>query len=368
MPSIHPYAPRGIPADVADLMARFGLTVRDLLTTDRQSAKLRHGMAIARAVILYHMPAHALAAAITPDNDASGAACRSFIPSLLEIAEREQLTARALAWNGCPWATAGCGGDGGGCLAFSGHAGLAFNGNAVQAARGRRTLAMLSDQACYGRSVFWAVLRHLRAARKDNLPLSVRLRGTDEGPAMGWHRLPVTLSSAESRSIADRYGVDAMPGTLTMAERLASVPDLHGYEYSKAPLEGPLGLIAQRAAGFDITASFKADSATACDDGLRALQNGFRLAVPVAVKRGDPLPVGLTLSHGGQSVTVSTVDGDLHDHRWMDGQGSDAVAVMLRTKKSTGSVASVADLFSLQPHDRPQRLADGTVRLAWAES
>jgi|9_EtaG_2_1085328.scaffolds.fasta_scaffold21929_2 hypothetical protein len=366
MPSIHPYAPRGIPSDVADLMARFGLNVRELLTTDRQSAKLRHGVAIARAVILYHMPARALAAAITPDNDANGAACRSFIPSLLELAEREQLTARALAWNGCPWATAGCGGDGGGCLNFSGHGGMAGNGNAVQAARGRRTLCMISNPETYGRAVFWAVLRHLRAARRDGLPLSVRLRGTDEGPAIGWHRLRVTLSSAESRSIADRYGVDAIPGALTMAERLASVPDLHGYEYSKAPLDGPLGLLAQRQ-HCDITASFKADSAMACHDGLAALQNGFRLAVPVAVKRGDPLPVGLTLSHGGQSVTVSTVDGDLHDHRWMDGQGSDAVAVMLRTKKSAGSVASVADLFSLQPHDRPQRLADGTVRLAWAD-
>ena len=362
MPSIHPYAPRGIPSDVADLMARFGLTVRDLLTTDRQNAKLKKGQAVARALILHHLPARALAAAITPDNDASGAACRSFIPSLLELAEREGLTARALAWNGCPWATAGCGGDGGGCLAFSGHGGM---GQTVAAARGRRTLAMLSDPTVYGRAVFFACMRHLRAARRDNLPLSVRLRGTDEGPQpMGWHRLPLTLSSAESRSIADRYGVDAMPGTLTMAERLASVPDLRPMEYSKAPLDGPLGLLAQRAAGFDITASFAADRATACHDGLAALQDGFRLAVPVAVKRGDPLPVGLTLSHGGQSVTVSTVDGDRHDHRWLDEHG---VAVMLRTKRSAGSVASVADLFSLQPHDRPQRLADGTVRLAWAD-
>ena len=362
MSSIHPYAPRGIPADVAHLMARFGLTVRDLLTTDRQNAKLKKGQAVARALILHHLPARALAAAITPDNDANGAACRSFIPSLLEIAEREQLTARALAWNGCPWATAGCGGDGGGCLAFSGHGGM---GQTVAAARGRRTLAMLANETVYGRAVFWAVLRHLRAARRDGLPLSVRLRGTDEGPQpMGWHRLEIPVSTSEARSIRDRYGVDAMPGTLTMAERLASVPDLRPMEYSKAPLNGPLGLLAQRQ-HCDITASFKADSATACHDGVAALQNNFRLAVPVAVKRGDPLPVGLTLSHGRESISVPTVDGDRHDHRWEDPHG---VAVMLRTKRSAGSVASVADLFSLQPHDRPQRLADGVVRLAWAES
>ena len=241
---------------------------------------------------------------------------------------------------------------------------MAANGNAVQAARGRRTLAMLSDPTVYGRAVFFACMRHLRAARRDNLPLSVRLRGTDEGPLMGWHRLQIPVSTSEARSIRDRYGVDAMPGTLTMGERFASVPDLHGYEYSKAPLDGPLGLIAQRQ-HCDITASFKADSATACHDGLAALQNNFRLAVPVAVKRGDPLPVGLTLSHGRESISVPTVDGDRHDHRWKDPHG---VAVMLRTKRSAGSVASVADLFSLQPHDRPQRLADGVVRLAWAES
>jgi len=360
MPSIHPYAPRGIPSDVADLMARFGLTVRDLLTTDRQNAKLKKGQAIARALILHHLPARALAAAITPDNDANGAACRSFIPSLLEIAEREGLTARALAWNGCPWATAGCGGDGGGCLAFSGHGGM---GQTVAAARGRRTLAMISAPEVYGRAVFWAVLRHLRAARRDNLPLSVRLRGTDEGPVMGWHRLPVMITSAEARSIADRYGVETMPGILPMGQRL-DVPDLHALDYSKAGTDGALGLIAQRAAGFDVTASFAADRATACNDGLAALQNGFRLAVPVAVKRGDPLPVGLTLSHGGESISVPCVDGDRHDHRWKDPHG---VAVMLRTKRSAGSVASVADLFSLQPHDRPQRLADGVVRLAWAD-
>jgi len=273
------------------------------------------------------------------------------------------LTARAMAWNGCPWATAGCGGDGGGCLAFSGHGGTALNGNAVQAARGRRTLAMISAPEVYGRAVFWAVLRHLRAARRDGLPLSVRLRGTDEGPAIGWHRLRVMITSAEARSIADRYGVETMPGILPMGQRL-DVPDLHAYEYSKAGTDGALGLIAQRAAGWDITASFAADRATACHDGLAALQNGFRLAVPVAVKRGDPLPVGLTLSHGGESISVSCVDGDRHDHRWLDEHG---VAVMLRTKRSAGSVASVADLFSLQPHDRPQRLADGTVRLAWSD-
>ena len=360
MPSINQYAPRGIPSDVADLVARFGLTVRELLTTDRQNAKLKKGQAVARALILHHLPARALAAAITPDNDASGAACRSFIPSLLEIAERERLTARAMAWNGCPWATAGCGGDGGGCLAFSGHGGM---GQTVAAARGRRTLAMISAPEVYGRAVFWAVLRHLRAARRDGLPLSVRLRGTDEGPAIGWHRLPVMITSAEARSIADRYGVETMPGILSMGQRL-DVPDLHAYEYSKAGTDGPLGLIAQRAAGFDITASFAADRATACHDGLAALQNGFRLAVPVAVKRGDPLPVGLTLSHGRESISVPTVDGDRHDHRWQNPHG---VAVMLRTKRSAGSVASVADLFSLQPHDRPQRLADGTVRLAWAD-
>jgi hypothetical protein len=348
---INPSRPCAVPADARALLQRFGLTTSTLLTTDRQSPKLRKGEASARAVILHHLPARALAAAITPANDGATPA-RSFIPALLELAEREGITAAARRHDGCPWSTGGCAM---GCLNWSGHGGLNVS---VAAARGRRTLAMLADPAAYGRAVLWSVLRHLLRARRDGLPLACRLRGTDDHP---WHRHAVPISEPEAEAIAARYGVDVAPGVETMAARLAALPELRPYEYSKAPTLGPLGLIAQRDAGADVTASFAADRATAAADGIAAIRAGFRLAVPVALRKGDPVPSHLTLAVGGEAVTVAAIDGDASDHRWADPHG---VAVILRTKRSRGA-GPESDAFSLAAHGLPQYLADGSVELIW---
>ena len=265
------------------------------------------------------------------------------------------LVAAARRHDGCPWATSGCAM---GCLNWSGHGGLNVS---VAAARGRRTLALLADPAAYGRAVLWSVLRHLLRARRDGLPLAVRLRGTDDHP---WHRHAVPISEAEAEGIAQRYGVDVAPGVETMAARLAALPELRPYEYSKAPTAGPLGLIAQRDAGpVDVTASFAADRATAAADGIAAIRAGFRLAVPVALRKGDPVPSRLTLTAGGESITVPAIDADVSDHRWADPHG---VACILRTKRSRGA-GPEADAFSLAAHGLPQYLADGSVLLTWPD-
>ena len=351
---INPSRPCAVPADARALLQRFGLTTATLLTSDRQSPKLSKGQAEARAVILHHLPARALAAAITPATDGATPA-RSFIPCLLELAERERVTAAARKHDGCPWSSGGCAM---GCLNWSGHGGLNVS---VAAARGRRTLAMLADPAAYGRAVLWSVLRHLLRARRDGLPLAVRLRGTDDHP---WHRHAVPISEAEAEAIAQRYGVDVAPGVETMAARLAALPELRPYEYSKAPTAGPLGLISQREAGpTDLTASFAADRATAAADGIAAIRAGFRLAVPVALRKGDPVPSHLTLASGGEAVTVAAIDGDQSDHRWADPHG---VAVILRTKRSRGA-GPEADAFSLAAHGLPQYLADGHAMLTWPD-
>ena len=351
---INPSRPCAVPADARALLQRFGLTTATLLTSDRQSPKLSKGQAEARAVILHHLPARALAAAITPATDGATPA-RSFIPCLFELAELNGLTRAARKHDGCPWATSGCAM---GCLNWSGHGGLNVS---VAAARGRRTLALLADPAAYGRAVLWSVLRHLLRARRDGLPLAVRLRGTDDHP---WHRHAVPISEAEAEAIAARYGVDVPPGVHTMAARLAALPELRPYEYSKAPTAGPLGLIAQRDAGpIDVTASFAADRATAAADGIAAIRAGFRLAVPVALRKGDPVPSHLTLAAGGEAVTVPAIDGDQSDHRWADPHG---VAVILRTKRSRGA-GPEADAFSLAAHGLPQYLADGHAMLAWPD-
>jgi hypothetical protein len=238
---------------------------------------------------------------------------------------------------------------------------------AVAAARGRRTLAMLADPVAYGRAILWAIARQWQRAQADGLPLAVRLRGTDEGPRVGWHRLRLSVSPLEAVTLARRYGLPVVAGDrLTLPDALA-VPRgegaLHLYDYSKAPLSGPLGLRAQSAAGWDITASMAADRATAAADAAAAARAGYRLAVPVALAKGAPLPVALTLTPtGGAPVTLSAVDGDATDHRWADPAG---VAVILRTKISRGADATLADPFSLRATDHPQRLPDGLATLKW---
>ena len=167
---------------------------------------------------------------------------------------------------------------------------------------------LLADpRGLWPRRALVGALRHLLRARRDGLPLACRLRGTDDHP---WHRHAVPISEPEAEAIAARYGVDVAPGVETMAARLAALPELRPYEYSKAPTLGPLGLIAQRDAGADVTASFAADRATAAADGIAAIRAGFRLAVPVALRKGDPVPShSHLLAVGGEAVTSGR-------HRW----------------------------------------------------
>ena len=351
-------APLALPPDVTAHLDRFGLTLPDLLTDS--NPKLAKGADRAAAVILHHLPARALAAAVTPGNHGATAP-RSYLPALAALADREGLAALALRHNGCPWATVGCAA---GCLNWSGHGGLS---PAVAAARGRRTLAMIADPVAYGRGILWAIARSWAQAQAQGLLLAVRLRGTDEGPAIGWHHLALPVTPAEAGALGRRYGLTVAPGdAVTLAQALA-LPRSEGslilYDYSKAPISGPLGLAAQSAAGWDVTASLAADRATAAADGAAALRAGFRLAVPVALSKGQALPVALELTpNGSHPVRVATVPGDLSDHRWADPAG---VAVILRTKVSRGADRSLADPFSLAPTPEPQTLADGTARLIW---
>lgn len=350
-------APVRLPADVAAHLARFGLTLGDLLTDS--NPKIEKGSAQARGRILHHLPARALAAAVTPGHQGSTAP-RSYLPALAALAAREGLSEHARAHNGCPWATAGCAA---GCLNWAGHGGLS---PAVAAARGRRTLAMLANPALYGRAILWAIVRAWAQAQAQGLPLAVRLRGTDEGPSCGWHRLRLSLPVADAVALAHRFGAAISPGAVTLPEALAVLRgegSLYLYEYSKAPLSGPLGLWAQADAGFDVTASLAADRATAVADAAAAVRAGFRLAVPVALRKGQPLPVALTLAPDhGPAVTVPAVNGDLTDHRWQDPAG---VAVILRSKVSRGAGPEAAP-FHLAPIPDAQPLADGTARLTWA--
>jgi hypothetical protein len=341
-------APARIPADVAALLSRFGLTVEGLLTVGASNAKLAKGTASAWPVILHHLPARALAQAVA-GAEPGPTAPRSRLPGLQALAEAEGVQSLALAHNGCPWASAGCAA---GCLAWAGHGGLS---QTVAAARARRILAHLADSPAYARAVLWAIARAYRQAQAKGLPLAVRLRGTDD---LAWHLQRLTVSPAEAVSLARRYGLPVAPGqgqTLAEALSLAPAGSIHLYEYSKAPVSGPLGLKAQRSAGWDVTASLAADRPGGCAAAAEAVAAGFRLAVPVALPKGSPLPPVLMLRPSADApiLRLLTVDGDVTDHRWQDPQGPqpggfDGVAVMLRTKVSRGRGPAAA-AFSLAP-------------------
>lgn len=355
-PAARKTAPAAVPADEKAHLARFGLTVDGLLTVGASNAKLAKGKALAWPVILHHLPAKALAQAVA-GRKAGPTAPRSRIDGLAELAKATNTYGLALAHNGCPWASAGCAA---GCLAWAGHGGMSTT---VAAARARRTLAMLADGRTYARAVLWAIARAYRQAQAKGLPLAVRLRGTDDSPVHLWR---FDISAGEAQSLARRYGLPVAPGQgMTLPEALALAPagTVRFYEYSKAPVTGPHGLQAQARAGFDTTASLAADRPHGVLEAIRAVEAGFRLAVPVALPKGQPLPAVLILERGPLAVDLACIDGDATDHRWADPAGPhagcDGTAVILRTKRSRGK-GPEADAFSLAPvMDAWQPLAGG---------
>lgn len=336
-----------LPADIAAHLSRFGLSLDGLLTDN--NAKLIKGAAIARAVIHHTLPERAIAAAIDPGNNATTAP-RAFLPALAALADETGTADLARRHNGCPWAS-NCRNV---CLVWAGHGGLSPS---VATARGRRTLAMIADPALYGRAILWAIGRQYRRAAADGLPLAVRLRGTDD---TSWHLRRFALTAADVAGIGRRFGLAIDPTGDTIAAALAPARtdgSVRLYEYSKAPTYGQTGLIAQRAAGFDVTASLTADRATAARDAFAAVAAGFRLAIPVDIAKGDPLPARVAISHNGQTMILPAVAGDETDHRWADPA---AVAVILRAKRSRGADPTVAGF--ILPHAPLVRLPDGLLQ------
>lgn len=337
-----------LPADVAELLKVFRLTLADLLT--ESNPKLAKTTA-ARSVIHHALPHRALARAIDPAN-ADPVAPRGYVESLATIADAAGMINAARRHNGCMHATPGCAAA---CLAGSGHGGLHV---AVTAARGRRTLAMVADPVTYGRAMLYALARQLQRARRDGLPLAYRLCGTDESP---WFARTFPVTPADHSAIWRRFDVWVAIGERQTIHGALSGPnaDAIAYEYLKAPADAPDGLRAWRDCGVDVTASFAADRATACADAFAAVRAGFRLAVPVAIAKRDPLPSRVLISHGGQTMALPAIDGDRSDARWLD---PSPVAVLLRHKRARGADPERVARFILP--DAPfVRLLDGSVQL-----
>lgn len=347
------YARVSLPDDVAALLGAFDLTLSSLLTTSSAKATHTTDSGVALSAMHYALPHRALARAVNPATVATTAP-RAYIAALDALARRHGLTDAAARYNGCRYATAGCAAA---CLAHSGHGGLSV---AVQSARGRRTLAMVADPKTYARAMAYAVAAQIQRAKRSGLPLALRLNGTDESP---WFARTFPLSIRDAERIRRRFGVDIEVGeALTIADafsadRLGEM--LHLYEYSKAPTNAADGLHAWRSAGWDVTSSFAADRPTACRDAMTAARAGFRVAFPVALKRGAPIPSRVLISHNGQTAVLETIDGDTTDARYRDPGG---VAVILREKRARGADRLSADRFIL-PNAPLIRLSDGTIQL-----
>jgi hypothetical protein len=342
-------APLGLPARAADLLQRFGLTLDGLLTAADSNPKIGKGAAEAFGVILHHLPARSLRAAVY--GSSASTAPRRKLTGLQERARLNDIEALVRGHNGCPWASAGCAD---GCLNWSGHGGISAM---VANCRARRTMAYIYDPEAYAVAVLWALGRACRQAQAKGLPLAYRLRGTDDSP---WHWQRFSISPQEALIFSRRFGLPLIPGngiTIPEALQLAAPGTLKPYEYSKAPVEGPLGLRAQRASGIDITASLAADRPGGTAAALEAIAAGFRLAVPVALAKGQPLPTVLWLAASASPedipVKLLCIDGDASDNRWIDPQGPqphgfDGVAVILKTKVSKGR-GQASEAFSLRP-------------------
>jgi len=346
MPTLKPIRRVSPMADAVDHLSKFDLSIDSILTTDSAKARKDRSRAFA---MLYESPARALAMACDPST-VSDVAPRGYLADVAALAESRGMLATAINHNGCRFSTAGCRA---GCLAFSGHGGLSV---AVQSCRARRTLSRLADPVAYARAVVLATCRELSRARSVGLPLALRLNGTQETP---WHRLRFPVSLADVVAIRSRFGVDLETGDdLNILEAFKRFnPDLSFYEYLKAPVDHLDGLNAWRAAGWDVTSSFAADRITACSDAIAAVSSGFRVAFPVAIAKGQPIPSAVVISSSGKSVTLPAVDGDRTDARFFDPARS---AVILRAKKSRGADPGTMARFIL-PNTPRIKFFDGSL-------
>lgn len=335
-------APR-LPEELRSFLHRFGLSLDSLLTYGSSNAKLAKGSGLAFSALLHLLPSRSLARALSPSLPGS-VAVRGELPGLRELADREGLTARALLFNACPFATESCQDL---CLAFSGHGGLSTN---VASCRARRTLAFLADREAFARCLLWAAGLSYRKAQRLGLPFALRLNGTQELPwTESW--LSARISREEAEALSSLFGAPIPSGIRTVPEALRSVPFLSLYDYLKAPLFGRSGLIAARQAGIHATASFAADQERCSSRAIDAAEAGFSVAVPILLPKGEPLPVSLLLrDQHGREALLQCIDGDANDLRMLDpspAPGFSGLAVLLRLKRSRGAKPESAAAFAL---------------------
>ena len=341
-----PRRPVRLPADVFAHLAAVRLKLPDLLTVTNPKTK--------ETAIRHNLPGKALAAACRLETDGSIPA-RGHLPALRQLAQDLGILEKVLGADLCPFATPACREA---CLNWAGRGGL---GDAVALARGRRSISMLLDPVADARVTLFSIAWHHRRAVAAGRRLAVRLAGTDEGAH--WHRLRVPVSVADAQLLSHRFGLMVLPTDgATLGEILRDSVTL--YDYSK----GNLGhLQAKRSAGWDVTASFRTDAPDAVRHAL-SVAPSFRLAVPVAIRKGEPIPKALTLTHDEQTLTLPLTDGDRTDDRFREPDRMHGV--VLSAKRSRGADPLIARPFFLNGPEPGEShsvttLNDGIARLQW---
>ena len=341
-----PRRPVRLPADISAHLVAVRLKLPDVLTVTNPKTKDN--------AIRHNLPGKALANACRLDADGSIPA-RGHLPALRELAASLGVLDKALAVDFCPFATPACREA---CLNWAGRGGL---GDAVALARGRRSLSLLLDPVADARVTLFSIAWHHRRAAAEGRRLAVRLAGTDEGAH--WHRLRVPVSVADAQLLSHRFGLTVAPTDgATLGEVLRDSVTL--YDYSKGNLSH---LQAKRSAGWDVTASFRTDAPDAVAHAL-SVAPFFRLAVPVAIRKGEAIPKTLTLTQGDTSLELPCIDGDATDDRFRE--ADQLTAVILSAKRSRGADPLIARPFFLNGPEPGQAdsvttLSDGIVRLQW---
>ncbi len=323
------------PNDIKKLFNDYSLSISGLMTGAASNAKIAKNAraAMPPAVILHHLPDKQISAVINSDN-AADTINRQYIAELSELSKKFNLESKLKNYSGCPYSSAGC--------------------QAVQYARGRRTLAAIDRPTAYTRGLIFSIAYHLK---KAGGALSVRLKGTDEN---NLHFKRVFLTLPEVQHLNRYYGLNILYSDKPrVISEIFKNDSIIWYEYSKAPLTY---LNRLKALGVDVTASLVADRPTGAADAIDAVKiGGYRLAVPVTLDKADRIPRRVIISDNtGRRVNLPARSFDNYDYRPADPQ---KCAGILKAKKSAGG--DILSAFFVADKVGRQHIGGGTIELIY---
>lgn len=195
----------------------------------------------------------------------------------------------------CPKATAGCKAA---CLNTAGRGGMFKTGestNMIQEARKRKTRLFFEDRGTFMSLLVADIELGIKQSGKKGLVPVFRLNGTSD---LSWEKYEVVRGGVLYRNIFEAFS------------------EVQFYDYTKV-----LGRKVSEVKNYHLTFSV-ADGNDA--DVLKAVDQGYNLAVVFGVKKGKPLP--------STYLGLQVIDADEHDLRFIDSLGGRQVVAGLHMK------------------------------------